>query len=238
MTKPQLITKIYNDITSKTGVKSISPLDVGEAIRLVLEFFEDTDNLPEGTTNLYFTDAKVQDLLPAIVNNLTTGGVTSVLSAEQGKVLKQLIETISLTPGPQGPQGIQGIQGPIGPIGPQGPIGPIGPQGPAGVDASAVNLQKVITGNYTLTNADDKYTIFVNNGSSVVTILVPAGLNNNFECGFIQEGTGEVIFEGITGSAVTIYTAVGFKIKGQYYQVLLEKKMATENFYLLGNTGI
>ena len=98
-----------------------------------------------------------------------------------------------------------------------------------------INLQKVITGNYMLTSVDNDYTIFIDNGSSALNIIVSSGLPTNFSVGFIQEGTGIVSF---VASGTTINTANGLKIKGQNYQVFLEKKLATETFYLLGNVTI
>ncbi len=46
--------------------------------------------------------------------------------------LRELINQIRLTPGPQGPSGPQGPIGPAGAIGPAGPAGPEGPAGPVG----------------------------------------------------------------------------------------------------------
>lgn len=102
----------------------------------------------------------------------------------------------------------------------------------SGTTFGVVNLQKEISGDYTLTSADTEYTIFINNGASPVTIIVPTGLVANFEAGFIQEGTGTVTF---LASGTTINTATGLKIKGQRYQAFIEKKLSSETFYLLGN---
>lgn len=95
-----------------------------------------------------------------------------------------------------------------------------------------VNPQKRITTSYTLTSLDNNYTIFVNNGVSNITITVPTGLADNLNIGFIQEGTGTVTF---VASGSTIYTPIGLKIKGQYYNAYIEKDGATNNYYLLGN---
>ncbi len=46
--------------------------------------------------------------------------------------LKNLMDQIRLTPGPQGPAGPVGPTGPAGPTGPEGPAGPAGPAGPTG----------------------------------------------------------------------------------------------------------
>ena len=104
------------------------------------------------------------------------------------------------------------------------------------------NLQKVITypadfigTNYTLTNADNNYTIIVNNGSTAVTITVPSGLTSKIGVGFIQKGTVDVSF---IASSTTINNPIGLKIKGQYYQTFLEQEAATNTFYLLGNTKV
>lgn len=102
----------------------------------------------------------------------------------------------------------------------------------SGTTFGVVNLQKVITGDYTLTSADAEHTIFIDNGTTPITITVPTGLVVNFEAGFIQEGTGVVTF---SGSGTTINTPSGLKIKGQGYQAFIEKKLSSETFYLLGN---
>ena len=100
-----------------------------------------------------------------------------------------------------------------------------------------VNLQKIVsTFPYTLTNSDDKYTIFVNNNSSNVTINIPDNLISNFSVAFIQEGSGDVSFN-TTGTAI-LNTSIGFKIKGQNYWTLLEKKQNSEIYYLIGSTRL
>lgn len=105
------------------------------------------------------------------------------------------------------------------------------------IDFKINNLQKTIdTFPYTLTSADDKYTIFLENGVSDVTILVPNGLVSNFSCIFIQKGTSEVRLSE-TGSANLFYptTYLQNKIKGQYFWAMVEKDSSTENYYLLGS---
>ena len=102
------------------------------------------------------------------------------------------------------------------------------------------NLQKVITSfPYTLTNADDKYTIFVQNSSSDVTINVPNSLTNNFSCVFIQKGTGEVTIQS-SGTATLLYPSTTLEniIKGQYYWAMVEKEMATDVYYLMGSLKV
>ena len=50
--------------------------------------------------------------------------------------IKQDIDNIELTPGPQGPAGPQGPKGETGATGPQGPKGDTGATGPAGADGA------------------------------------------------------------------------------------------------------
>lgn len=99
-----------------------------------------------------------------------------------------------------------------------------------------INLQKIIsTFPYTLTSLDDKYTIFVSNDVSNVTINVPNSLVPNFSCVFIQEGSGEVTIQS-TGTATVIQPiALENKIKGQNYWAMLEKKLSTNTYYLMGS---
>ena len=99
------------------------------------------------------------------------------------------------------------------------------------------NLQKVVnTFPYTLLNSDDKYTIFLENGASNVVINVPDTLPSNFSVAFVQKGTGDVTITP-TGTSV-INSALGYKIKGQYYWALLEKELNTVTHYLIGNTKL
>ncbi len=103
------------------------------------------------------------------------------------------------------------------------------------------NLQKVITyptdftgTNYTLTNADKDYTIFIDNGATPVTITLNTAITTaNYCVGFIQEGSSDVTF---VGTGVTLTNPIGLKSKGLGYQTFIERKLATSSFYLLGNT--
>lgn len=160
--------------------------------------------------------------------------------------------------GPQGPQGEQGVQGVQGI---QGIQGETGPQGPAGADGSTIiddgysttvsgagtigdpylvnlqNLQKTINSfPYTLTSADDKYTIFVDNGASNVVINVPDGLVANFTAVFIQKGSGSVTIQQ-SGTATLLYPSTTLQniIKGENYWAMVEKELATNTYYLLGS---
>lgn len=102
------------------------------------------------------------------------------------------------------------------------------------------NLQKVITyptdftgTNYTLTNADNNYEIIIDNDATAVSITVPTGLVSKIGVGFTQKGTADVSY---TASGTTINNPIGLKIKGQYYQTFLSQELATNIFYLGGNT--
>ena len=99
------------------------------------------------------------------------------------------------------------------------------------------NLQKTInTFPYTLVDSDDKYTIFIDNGASNVVINVPDGLIDNFSTVFIQEGTGTVTIQQ-SGTSTLLYPSTTLQniIKGQYYWAMVEKKLATNTYYLLGS---
>jgi hypothetical protein len=98
------------------------------------------------------------------------------------------------------------------------------------VSSSGANLQKEITATYVLTDADDDYTIFVNNGATAISISLGAITVPNFSVGFIQQGTADVSFVGV------MTNPVGLKSKGQGYQTFIERKLATSTYYLLGNT--
>ncbi len=92
-----------------------------------------------------------------------------------------------------------------------------------------INLQKVISATYVLTDADNDYTIFVNNGAIAISISLGAITIPNFSVGFIQEGTADVTLVGVTNP-------IGLKLKGQGYQAFIERKLSTSTYYLLGNT--
>ena len=90
--------------------------------------------------------------------------------------------------------------------------------------------------NYTLTNADNGYSIIVANGGTAVTVTVPSGLVSKFQVGLIQEGTGDIT---ITPSSTTLRNAIsGYKIKGQYDQDYLEQDASSSIYYLFGNTKV
>ena len=101
-------------------------------------------------------------------------------------------------------------------------------------NVSELNPQKTITTSYTLTDIDNNYTVFVNNGATPITITIDSSITlPNFCVGFIQEGTGDVTF---VGTGVSLTNPVGLKSKGQGYQTFIERKLNTSNYFLLGNT--
>lgn len=97
-----------------------------------------------------------------------------------------------------------------------------------------VNLQKSISTNYTLTSADNNYSIKANNGSTPITITVPLGLPENFFIGITQKGTADVTLAGASG--VTLTNPIGLKIQGQGYYVGVEQIGTSNNFDVLANT--
>jgi len=169
-------------------------------------------------------------------------------------IMSDFIE-FPISVGPQGPQGIQGEQGEQGIQGEQGPQGVPGTDGETIVENGNTtlangsgtvadpyiieikNLQKEIdTFPYTLTSEDDKYTIFVDNGASNVTINIPDNLVDNFSVVFVQKGTGDVLIQG-SGTAIMLYPSTTLQniIKGQYYWAMIEKELTTDTYYLLGS---
>lgn len=105
------------------------------------------------------------------------------------------------------------------------------------INLEMTNLQKTIGAfPYTLTSADDKYTIFIENGVTDVTIYVPDGLVDNFSCIFIQKGTSNVTIEAMGGA--TLYypsTTLQNQIKGQFFWAMIEKEIDQDDYYLLGS---
>ena len=100
---------------------------------------------------------------------------------------------------------------------------------------TSINLQKIISTDYILSDVDDKHTIFIDNGSDKVFITIPLGLKPNFFCVFLQQGTGEVMFTNDVG--VTVFTPIGYYIKGQYYWAHLEKVEGQEVYHLLATVN-
>lgn len=97
------------------------------------------------------------------------------------------------------------------------------------------NLQDTIDTGRALTNSDNNYVLYINNGSVATTMTVPAsGLMSKFNCGFYFMGTGTVSFVGASG--VTILNPVGFKGYGQGYSCYIERIGNTQTYSLDGDT--
>ena len=95
------------------------------------------------------------------------------------------------------------------------------------------NLQKTISGSYTLTDADDNYEILINNVATPAIITVPSGLKARINVGFIQQGTADVTF---LESGVTINSPLNMKkIKGQNYNAYITQVENTNVYQLVGN---
>ena len=98
---------------------------------------------------------------------------------------------------------------------------------------SDLNLQRVITTSTVILDSDNNHTIFINNGTTPITITIDSSITlPNFCVGFVQEGTGDVTF---VGSGVSLTNPVGLKSKGQGYATFIERKLNTSTYYLLGN---
>jgi len=106
--------------------------------------------------------------------------------------------------------------------------------GKAIITKEYLSRQKEITANYTIENADNDQTIFINNGATPITITINTTVTtDNFGVGFIQQGLGDVTFVGI---GITLSNPIGLKSKGQGYATYIERKLNTSSFYLLGDT--
>ena len=87
--------------------------------------------------------------------------------------------------------------------------------------------------NVTLDDTMNNQVVFLNNLTNNVLITIPAGLMDDFKCGFIRLGSGSASFQ-VNGT--TINTAVGVNIAKQYDQAFVQKRNAgTEEYILLGN---
>lgn len=138
--------------------------------------------------------------LPEQITNGQPHDAARILANEN--FLKDAIDNIALTPGPQGevgPQGPQGIQGEDGPqgvqgeVGPQGPQGEEGPQGPAGTPAAGDGWTAAETWTY----------------DSATTIAVATGAESRYSKGMkikLSQTTGGQKYFYIVGVADTLLT--------------------------------
>lgn len=107
-------------------------------------------------------------------------------------------------------------------------------KGANGANASN-NFQKTITTSKILTDADNNYVQYVNNGTTNITITVPvSGLREKFNSGFYFLGTGEVLF--VEASGVTLINPTGKKGRGRGYSCYIERFENTQTYSLDGDT--
>jgi len=149
---------------------------------------------------------------------------------------------------------VETIEGPVGPPGEPGEPGQNGTDGVSIIEngestivsgdgseedpyiIEIFNQQKVISVfPHTLTDEDNKYTIFINNDVENVVIEVPDDLIENFACVFVQEGDGTVTFSELDTTELRVPTGFEKQIKGFAWFVVLEKKLNTAVHYLSGN---
>lgn len=95
-----------------------------------------------------------------------------------------------------------------------------------------VNLQKIISSNYTLQSSDDNYDVFIDTSAGDVTITVPAGLVSKIQVCFFRKGINEAIFT--SGAGVTLHSPDGFKIRGNDYWAYLTQIGSTNEYQLAG----
>lgn len=185
---------IINDLTTG-GTTSLLSAEQGK----ILKGFIDGINTLLTSDNINLDT--IQEIVDAIenvqtwistilVNDLTTGGVTKALTAEQGKVLKDLIDSL----------------------------------------LEDLSLQKeVTTATYTILPEDNRQTIFFNNATGI-TVTVDNTLPSNFSCDFYNLGVGSVTF--VAGTA-TLGTPDGTVLATDKVAALI-KFMANNNHKLKG----
>jgi hypothetical protein len=107
-----------------------------------------------------------------------------------------------------------------------------------------LNLQKLKIGNFTLSESDNFYTIFVNDVDGLgAEITVPNNLPDNFECNFIQVAKGRITFVEGDGTVLRYGAEETDVLKGESYRCKITRFMNmldTDNdnekiFYLTGD---
>jgi hypothetical protein len=94
------------------------------------------------------------------------------------------------------------------------------------------NLQKTITANYTISNADNNFDIFVDCSAGDILITVPQGLMANIQVCFFQKGSNEVTFQS-SGLAV-LNSPSGTKIRGNNWWAYLTQFGLSDQYQLAG----
>lgn len=163
------------------------------------------------------------------VNGLSAYGVAlaSGFVGTQSEWLASL-KGIKGDKGDKGDQGIQGIQGVAGDKGDTG-------------QNYVSNLQKTIvyptdfTGNnYIVTNADNNYSIFIENGVNNVNLVFPAGLMDKIQVGFLQKGTGDVTAVE-SGTTIEYLPGLGKKMNGINSNAYIEHYGSSNIIQWIGN---
>ena len=97
---------VWSDLPYFLDVNDVTGLISGAAL-------DNTDDLPQGTTNLYHT-------VQHTYNALTSGTRSNITFALNGNAIDVSVPTVQGTTGAQGTQGTQGVQGTTGTQGVQG----------------------------------------------------------------------------------------------------------------------
>lgn len=256
-----LITKNYSMIDIRNYIASGLSPEVGGELKINEIAYEGVLTSPAEVVNNFITTYVVADYEVLMINvngqlymlklqGISLGGFSTPVTDSD------FIE-FPVSVGPTGATGPTGPTGATGATGATGPTGPTGPPGADGVSITADGVTTTVTGDgsaldpyivevdnlqspissfpHTLTNANDKHTLFIDNGVTNVIINIPTGLASNFSCLFVQLGTGTVTFEANVSNNLLFPSDFTEVIKGQYYWAVLEKKEATNNFYLMGS---
>ena len=256
-----LITKNYSMIDIRNYVISGLSPEIGGELKINEIVYEGILNTPEDVVNDFipsYTVASYEVLVISVNGSKYICKLQNVmLGYDENQVTAGDFITIPTSVGPQGPAGDDGAPGATGATGATGAVGPAGPKGDDGVSVVADGITTTVTGvgslidpyvvevenlqstvstfPYTLINANDKNTIFLNNGVANVVVNIPTGLVDNFSCLFVQQGTGTVTFVPNISNNLLFPPAFTEVIKGQYYWAVLEKDQATNDFYLMGS---
>ena len=108
-----------NEVYSYNSVSGYQLSD--DSVMLYMSIVEDSVNKIVGIQISPDVQVDIRTITSvSVVNSLDSDSTTSALSANQGKVLKGLIDNIELTPGPKGDTGEQGPAGPAGADGKNG----------------------------------------------------------------------------------------------------------------------
>jgi hypothetical protein len=92
--------------------------------------------------------------------------------------------------------------------------GDLGANGTASISGFNANLINSTSSSYTLSHADNGKVINLENSSNV-SLIIPAGLSDGFNCLIVQKGAGQIVFSA--GSGVFIHNRQNYdRTAGQY----------------------